>query len=120
MKAWRHDRTGCGGGCAGDGVSDGPWLAAARRRLRGPCSSEHENASSDGDLHPVDDENDAAVGQALWRTIVFSDAKAEASSLALSSSMAGGCGALHGDSAQSQRESSLKGFREGRLRILVA
>ena len=38
----------------------------------------------------------------------------------MQSSVSGMCGVLHGDIAQTQRESTLKGFREGRFSVLVA
>jgi len=54
------------------------------------------------------------------RTIVFASTKAEANELGLSSSIQKDCQVLHGDIAQSQREITLSGFREGTFSILVA
>ena len=62
----------------------------------------------------------AAYGGEKARTIVFTETKKEANEIALSSSVASMAGVLHGDIAQSQRETTLKGFREGRFSVLIA
>jgi ATP-dependent RNA helicase DDX21 len=54
------------------------------------------------------------------RTIVFANTKAEVNELALKSSLHAVCQVLHGDIAQTQREVTLQGFREGRFTCLVA
>eukprot|EP01071_Lankesteria_metandrocarpae_P005599 Lankesteria_metandrocarpae@DN4057_c0_g1_i1.p1 len=54
------------------------------------------------------------------RAIVFVDKKSVASEIAMNSSMSHFCQVLHGDIKQDQREITLKAFREGRFRCLVA
>ncbi|KAJ2079298.1 hypothetical protein H4R24_003875 [Coemansia sp. RSA 988] len=53
------------------------------------------------------------------RTIIFTETKAIADKMAVSSKFSKGAQALHGDIAQSQRELTLKGFREGSVRVLI-
>lgn len=54
------------------------------------------------------------------RTIIFTETKKEANELATSSSVSSISGVLHGDIAQAQRETTLKGFREGVFTVLIA
>lgn len=54
------------------------------------------------------------------RTLIFTDTKKEASSLALNSVLKQDAQVLHGDIAQEQREITLKSFRDGKVRCLVA
>ena len=54
------------------------------------------------------------------RTIIFTPTKKEANELVMDPNMTLECQVLHGDIAQSQREITLKGFRSGKFRILVA
>lgn len=57
---------------------------------------------------------------AQGRTIVFTETKKDANALALESSIKQDCQLLHGDIAQSQRETTLQAFRDGKFRCLVA
>jgi len=52
--------------------------------------------------------------------IIFTETKAQANEISLSSSVASMCQVLHGDIPQSQRETTLRSFREGKFRCLVA
>ncbi|XP_050815355.1 nucleolar RNA helicase 2-like isoform X3 [Gopherus flavomarginatus] len=54
------------------------------------------------------------------RTIVFCETKKEANELALNNSIKQDCQSLHGDIPQNQREITLKGFRNGVFKVLVA
>uniref|UniRef100_A0A8C8VE19 RNA helicase n=1 Tax=Pelusios castaneus TaxID=367368 RepID=A0A8C8VE19_9SAUR len=54
------------------------------------------------------------------RTIVFCETKKEANELALNASIKQDCQSLHGDIPQKQREITLKGFRNGVFKVLVA
>ncbi|KAI1231631.1 hypothetical protein IHE44_0007708, partial [Lamprotornis superbus] len=54
------------------------------------------------------------------RTIVFCETKKEANELALNASIKQDCQSLHGDIPQKQREITLKGFRDGSFKVLVA
>uniref|UniRef100_A0A8C3SVB2 RNA helicase n=1 Tax=Chelydra serpentina TaxID=8475 RepID=A0A8C3SVB2_CHESE len=54
------------------------------------------------------------------RTIVFCETKKEANELALNASIKQDCQLLHGDIPQKQREITLKGFRNGVFKVLVA
>jgi len=54
------------------------------------------------------------------KTMIFCDTKNRANELALSSSISASCQVLHGDIAQKQREITLKSFRDGVFKILVA
>uniref|UniRef100_A0A8D2N6G0 RNA helicase n=1 Tax=Zonotrichia albicollis TaxID=44394 RepID=A0A8D2N6G0_ZONAL len=54
------------------------------------------------------------------RTIVFCETKKEANELALNASIKQDCQSLHGDIPQKQREITLKGFRNGSFKVLVA
>nr|XP_042712878.1 nucleolar RNA helicase 2-like isoform X2 [Chrysemys picta bellii] len=54
------------------------------------------------------------------RTIVFCETKKEANELALNTSIKQDCQSLHGDIPQKQREITLKGFRNGVFKVLVA
>ncbi|KAJ7323421.1 Nucleolar RNA helicase 2 [Desmophyllum pertusum] len=54
------------------------------------------------------------------RTLIFTETKNEASSLALNSILKQDTHVLHGDIAQEQREITLKSFRDGKVRCLVA
>jgi ATP-dependent RNA helicase DDX21 len=54
------------------------------------------------------------------KTMIFSDTKVGANELALSSSISNLCQVLHGDISQKQREITLKSFRDGVFKILVA
>jgi hypothetical protein len=62
----------------------------------------------------------AVYGGPGIKTIIFSDTKAEANELTLGSGFASECQVLHGDIAQSQREITMQGFRDGKFDILVA
>jgi len=53
-------------------------------------------------------------------TIVFTETKKEANELATDSTIASDCQVLHGDIAQSQREITLRSFRERKFKVLVA
>ncbi|KAJ2609736.1 hypothetical protein H4S08_003926 [Coemansia sp. RSA 1365] len=53
------------------------------------------------------------------RTIIFTETKANADKMAVSSKFSKGAQALHGDIAQSQRELTLQGFRDGSVRVLI-
>jgi ATP-dependent RNA helicase DDX21 len=52
--------------------------------------------------------------------IIFTETKKEANELLVEPSMKGACAALHGDIPQAQRETTLKGFRDGKFPILIA
>ncbi|KAK5621220.1 Nucleolar RNA helicase 2 [Crenichthys baileyi] len=54
------------------------------------------------------------------RTIVFCETKKEATELALNASIKQSSQSLHGDIPQKQRETTLKGFRNGAFEVLVA
>ncbi|KAG7482648.1 nucleolar RNA helicase 2 [Solea senegalensis] len=54
------------------------------------------------------------------RTIVFCETKKEANELALNASIKQSAQSLHGDIPQKQRETTLKGFRNGSFEVLVA
>ncbi len=54
------------------------------------------------------------------RTIVFCETKKECNELVVNPVIKTDCAALHGDIPQAQRETTLKAFREGRVRVLVA
>ncbi|NWH17951.1 DDX21 helicase, partial [Grus americana] len=54
------------------------------------------------------------------RTIVFCETKKEANELAMNASIKQDCQSLHGDIPQKQREITLKGFRNGTFKVLVA
>lgn len=54
------------------------------------------------------------------RVIIFSETKKEANELLVEPGIKGACAALHGDIPQAQRENTLKGFRDGKFRILIA
>ena len=54
------------------------------------------------------------------RTIIFCDTKKDANELSVDPAVTVDCGVLHGDISQSQRETTLTAFREGRVRCLVA
>lgn len=54
------------------------------------------------------------------RTIVFGQTKRDVDDIAVLLSRTHNAEALHGDIAQSQREKSLQGFRDGRFKVLVA
>ena len=54
------------------------------------------------------------------RTIIFTQTKNEANELVLNSILKQEAQVLHGDIPQKQRELTLKGFREGKFRCLVA
>uniref|UniRef100_A0A8B9CWS3 RNA helicase n=2 Tax=Anatidae TaxID=8830 RepID=A0A8B9CWS3_9AVES len=56
----------------------------------------------------------------LGRTIVFCETKKDANELALNASIKQDCQSLHGDIPQKQREITLKGFRNGAFKVLVA
>ncbi|KAJ2062216.1 hypothetical protein GGI17_002574 [Coemansia sp. S146] len=60
----------------------------------------------------------AVYGKA-GRSIIFTETKADANRLALLPKFVNGAQALHGDIAQAQREITLKGFREGTLKVLI-
>lgn len=59
-------------------------------------------------------------GGAQGKSIVFTQTKADANSLLLSSKIKQDVEAMHGDIAQNQREITLKRFRDGKFRCLVA
>uniref|UniRef100_A0A8C6KTF2 RNA helicase n=1 Tax=Nothobranchius furzeri TaxID=105023 RepID=A0A8C6KTF2_NOTFU len=54
------------------------------------------------------------------RTIVFCETKKEANELSLNASIKQSAQSLHGDIPQKQRETTLKGFRNGVFEVLVA
>ena len=54
------------------------------------------------------------------RVIVFTQTKADANSLLLSDKIKADIEVMHGDIAQNQREVTLKRFKEGKFKILVA
>uniref|UniRef100_A0A1A7YXW4 RNA helicase n=1 Tax=Iconisemion striatum TaxID=60296 RepID=A0A1A7YXW4_9TELE len=54
------------------------------------------------------------------RTIVFCETKREANELSLNASIKQSAQSLHGDIPQKQRETTLKGFRNGSFEVLVA
>ncbi|XP_053721111.1 nucleolar RNA helicase 2 [Synchiropus splendidus] len=54
------------------------------------------------------------------RTIVFCETKKEATELSLNASIKQSAQSLHGDIPQKQRETTLKGFRNGAFEVLVA
>ncbi|XP_061820236.1 nucleolar RNA helicase 2 [Nerophis lumbriciformis] len=54
------------------------------------------------------------------KTIVFCETKREANELSLSASIKQSAQSLHGDIPQKQRETTLKGFRNGLFEVLVA
>ncbi|KAF7643986.1 hypothetical protein LDENG_00229990 [Lucifuga dentata] len=54
------------------------------------------------------------------RTIIFCETKKEANELSLSASIKQSAQSLHGDIPQKQRETTLKGFRNGAFEVLVA
>lgn len=61
-----------------------------------------------------------SAGRANGRAIVFTKTKQEANDLALGDVSIGDAQVMHGDIEQRQREVTLKGFREGKFRCLVA
>lgn len=54
------------------------------------------------------------------KTIVFTETKADANALILSDKIKKDVEVMHGDIAQNQREVTMKRFREGKFRVLVA
>jgi ATP-dependent RNA helicase DDX21 len=54
------------------------------------------------------------------RTIVFVDQKKDANELEMAPEIKQECHALHGDIIQKQREISLKGFKDGAYKVLIA
>jgi ATP-dependent RNA helicase DDX21 len=54
------------------------------------------------------------------RTIIFAETKKDCNELAVHPEIRQECQVLHGDIAQDQRETTMKAFREGRLRLLIA
>jgi len=61
-----------------------------------------------------------SAGRTNGRAIVFTKTKKEANDLALGDVAIGDAQVMHGDIEQKQREVTLKGFREGKFRCLVA
>merc|ERR1712226_183082 len=61
-----------------------------------------------------------SAGRTNGRAIVFTQTKKEANDLALGEIAIGDAQVMHGDIEQKQREVTLKGFREGKFRCLVA
>merc|ERR1711884_71941 len=61
-----------------------------------------------------------SAGRTNGRAIVFTKTKKEANDLALGDIAIGDAQVMHGDIEQKQREVTLKGFREGKFRCLVA
>lgn len=59
-------------------------------------------------------------GGCAGRTIVFADTKNDTDETALELSQTISAKALHGDIAQSQREVTLRSFKEGNFNVLVA
>lgn len=57
---------------------------------------------------------------ATGRCIIFVETKANANDIAMNSEVSHICQVLHGDIPQKQREVTLKAFKEGRFRCLVA
>ena len=56
----------------------------------------------------------------LGKTIVFTQTKADANSLILSDKIKQDIEVMHGDIAQNQREVTMKRFKEGKFKVLVA
>jgi ATP-dependent RNA helicase DDX21 len=54
------------------------------------------------------------------KTIVFTQTKADANSLKASDRIKQDIEVMHGDIAQGQRETTMKRFKEGKFRVLVA
>ncbi|CAI5715559.1 unnamed protein product [Peronospora destructor] len=54
------------------------------------------------------------------RTIIFAETKKDCNELAVHPEIKTDSQVLHGDIAQDQRETTMKAFREGRLRLLIA
>lgn len=54
------------------------------------------------------------------KSIVFTQTKRDADDVAMCLGRMMGCEALHGDISQSQREKTLKSFRDGRISVLIA
>mgnify|MGYP001947070619 CR=1 FL=1 len=54
------------------------------------------------------------------KTIVFTQTKADANSLILSDKIKQDIEVMHGDIAQNQREVTMKRFKEGKFKVLVA
>ncbi|KAG7389461.1 hypothetical protein PHYPSEUDO_010346 [Phytophthora pseudosyringae] len=54
------------------------------------------------------------------RTIIFAETKKDCNELAVHPEIKTDSQVLHGDIAQEQRETTMKAFREGRLRLLIA
>ncbi|KAE9218546.1 ATP-dependent RNA helicase [Phytophthora fragariae] len=54
------------------------------------------------------------------RSIIFAETKKDCNELAVHPEIKTDCQVLHGDIAQEQRETTMKAFREGRLRLLIA
>lgn len=61
-----------------------------------------------------------SAGRKNGRAIVFTQTKKDANALALGDVSIGDAQVMHGDIEQKQREVTLKGFREGKFRCLVA
>ena len=59
-------------------------------------------------------------GKGSGKTIVFTQTKADANSLILSDKIKQDIEVMHGDIAQNQREVTMKRFKEGKFKVLVA
>lgn len=73
----------------------------------------HQRARALGDLLQL-------YGGPTDRCIVFTETKAMANQIAMDSGISQICQVLHGDIQQKQREITLKAFKDGRFRCLVA
>jgi ATP-dependent RNA helicase DDX21 len=54
------------------------------------------------------------------RTIIFAETKKDCNELSVHPEIKQDCQVLHGDIAQQQRETTMKAFRDGKLRLLIA
>jgi len=61
----------------------------------------------------------AVYGNTKSRSIVFCETKKECNELVVNAAIKHECAALHGDIPQSQRETTMAAFREGRVRVSI-